>query len=111
MSSCAARRRARSPTDGSTLSWAAASASSAVAARWIVDESWHPRQRVGWEGDHLVLEIPYAQTRELIMEIPRHGSDVEVLDPPELRTAVRKALEDSLAHYDRGPTESPGAAD
>jgi predicted DNA-binding transcriptional regulator YafY len=84
---------------------------SPVAARWIADERWHPQQRLSWEGEHLVLEIPYAQSRELIMEILRHGSDVEVLGPAELREALQMALRETLAHYHRDATESRGAAD
>jgi predicted DNA-binding transcriptional regulator YafY len=36
-----------------------------------------------------VLELPYADDRELILDILRHGGDVEVLAPPELRRKVR----------------------
>ena len=69
------------------------------AARWIIDEVWHPRQKVSWDGDHLILEVPYAQSRELAMEILRQGPDVEVLGPDSLRIEVRSLLEQTLAHY------------
>jgi len=73
------------------------------AARWIADEIWHPRQRLSWEDGYLIMELPYAQTRELAMEILRHGSDVEVLAPDTLRTEVRTILEQTLAHYRAHP--------
>jgi predicted DNA-binding transcriptional regulator YafY len=69
------------------------------AARWIAYESWHPRQRLSWDGDYLIMELPYAQTRELAMEILRHGSDVEVLAPEALRREIETILEQTLARY------------
>lgn len=72
---------------------------SPTAARWIVDEIWHPQQTTSWDGDHLILDLPYAQSRELAMEVLRHGPDVEVLGPEVLRQEVRTLLDQSLAHY------------
>jgi predicted DNA-binding transcriptional regulator YafY len=69
------------------------------AARWIADEVWHPQQRLSWQDGHLIMELPYAQSRELAMEILRHGSDVEVLEPESLRGQVRTILQQTLAHY------------
>jgi predicted DNA-binding transcriptional regulator YafY len=74
------------------------------ASRWIADEIWHPQQKTHWQGDHLVVELPYAQSRELIMEVLRHGSDVEVLAPAELRAEVKAALQQTLANYASAPT-------
>lgn len=76
---------------------------SADAARWIADEVWHPRQRLSWEDDRLIMELPYVHSRELAMEILRHGSDVEVLAPAGLRAEVEAILEQTLALY-RTPT-------
>ncbi len=72
---------------------------SPTAARWVIDEEWHPEQKISWQDDHLILEVPYAQSRELVMEILRHGADVEVLGPASLRAEVRTALAGALAHY------------
>lgn len=69
------------------------------AARWVSDEVWHPRQRMVWDGDHLILGVPYSHPRELLMEILRHGSDVEVLEPAELRADVRRQLQATLERY------------
>ena len=38
---------------------------------------------------HDELELPYADDRELVQDILRHGGEVEVLAPPELRRRVR----------------------
>lgn len=39
-------------------------------------------------GGHFLLRIPYANHRELIMDILKHGVHCEVLGPPGLRLAV-----------------------
>ena len=61
-------------------------------ARWVSDESWHPRQkgRVDRNGRY-VLELPYSDDRELMMDILKHGPEVEVLAPAELRNKVAAA--------------------
>ncbi|CUR48767.1 Transcriptional regulator [Alloalcanivorax xenomutans] len=69
------------------------------AARWVADELWHPDQRGEWRDDGYYLWVPYSDPTELIMEVLRHGPDVEVLGPPELRMAVRKRLEGALMGY------------
>ena len=43
--------------------------------------------------------VPIAQSRELAMEILRHGPEVEVLSPDSLRAEVRTLLIQSLRHY------------
>ncbi|HSW11933.1 MAG TPA: WYL domain-containing protein [Solimonas sp.] len=69
-------------------------------ARWVAQESWHPQQRGHFEDDgSYVLELPYADDRELIGDILRHGAGVEVLEPAELRAGLRSALEQTLARY------------
>ena len=35
-----------------------------------------------------VLELPYHDDRELVMDVLRQGADVQVLGPAELRRAV-----------------------
>jgi predicted DNA-binding transcriptional regulator YafY len=70
------------------------------AARWVGQERWHPEQRSRHEPDgSYVLELPYADDRELVMDVLRYGPEVEVLSPPGLRTRVRAALEAALGRY------------
>ena len=58
-------------------------------ARWVAHERWHAAQRGRFEpGGAYVLELPFSDTRELIMDILKYGADVEVLGPPSLRAAV-----------------------
>lgn len=62
-------------------------------ARWVAREQWHPAQsgRYDQQGYYL-LEVPYADDRELIMDILRHGTEVEVLGPAALRKRVSRMI-------------------
>jgi predicted DNA-binding transcriptional regulator YafY len=65
---------------------------SAERARWVGSEVWHPEQRATLAKDgRYTLELPYRDDRELLLEILKHGADVEVLAPDELRRKVRDA--------------------
>ena len=69
-------------------------------ARWISAEEWHPKQRASFEPDgSYLLEIPYGDDRELVGDILRHGPDVEVLAPKELRTRCRDQLKAAQRLY------------
>jgi predicted DNA-binding transcriptional regulator YafY len=73
---------------------------SAARARWVSRESWHPDQKSSWDGQgRFLLEIPYHDDRELLMDILRHGPDVEVLTPESLRRRHREQLEQALQQY------------
>lgn len=66
-------------------------------ARWVALEQWHPRQRGKLTRDgRYQLEIPYADERELVMDILRHVPEVEVLGPEPLRDRVREKLRAGL---------------
>lgn len=70
------------------------------AARWIADEVWHPEQKQTNNGDgSLLLEVPYRETIEIVMDVMRHGVSVEVLGPRELREAVARAHALAAAQY------------
>jgi predicted DNA-binding transcriptional regulator YafY len=71
-------------------------------ARWVADERWHPQQVGQFLTDgRYELHIPYRDDRELVMDILRHGPDVEVISPDTLRGAVAERLRRALAHYPR----------
>ncbi|HAD38089.1 MAG TPA: YafY family transcriptional regulator [Gammaproteobacteria bacterium] len=70
------------------------------AARWVASEKWHSQQESTVEPDGSYrLSVPYAKETELVMDILRHGSDVEVLSPTSLRQTVRKRLAATLKQY------------
>ena len=69
-------------------------------ARWVAREQWHPEQKGRLESDgYYVLELPFSDPRELVMDILRHGPGVEVLSPNTLRHAVATMLSAAAAVY------------
>jgi predicted DNA-binding transcriptional regulator YafY len=70
-------------------------------ARWVSAEQWHPRQRARFEPDgSFLLEVPYSDARELMMDILRHGAEVEVLAPRQLRALAQETIAAMKARYD-----------
>ncbi|MDP3425083.1 MAG: WYL domain-containing protein, partial [Burkholderiaceae bacterium] len=66
-------------------------------ARWVAAETWHPQQRGTWdEAGCWLLELPYADPRELEMDILRHMPHVEVLAPAVLRHSVVEKMREGL---------------
>ena len=69
-------------------------------ARWVAEEHWHSDQESRWLADgSFELRIPYFESRELVMDIMRHGADVQVLAPDELRQQVADEIQRALAQY------------
>ncbi len=69
-------------------------------ARWVSAENWHPDQksRTDKNGNYL-LEIPYSDDRELVMDILKYGGDVEVVSPQALRKRVAEELRRAYGRY------------
>ncbi len=69
-------------------------------ARWVAQERWHPKQKsqITDDGAYL-LEFPYADDRELLMDILKFGAEVTVLAPPSLVARVRDEVEKIRAKY------------
>ena len=66
-------------------------------ARWVAAESWHPRQEGRFDADgSYLLRLPYADPRELVMDILRHVPEVQVIAPQSLRELVRNKLRQAL---------------
>lgn len=66
-------------------------------ARWVAAERWHPDQLGRWDAEgRWLLTVPYADPRELVMDILRHVPEVEVLAPAELEEEVLRRLEAGL---------------
>jgi predicted DNA-binding transcriptional regulator YafY len=73
---------------------------SAERARWVAAEVWHPEQTGRFdEQKRYVLDLPYSDDRELVMDILRHGAEVELLEPADLRSKVRDMHEKSAQIY------------
>jgi predicted DNA-binding transcriptional regulator YafY len=70
-------------------------------SRWVAAETWHPKQRGRFDAEgRWLLELPYADPRELVMDVLRHVPEVEVLWPEELAAEVRAKLVDGLRRID-----------
>jgi len=69
-------------------------------ARWVADEVWHSRQagRIEADGSY-ILELPYSQEPELVMDLLRHGAGVRVLAPESLRATVARELAEAVRQY------------
>ncbi len=69
-------------------------------ARWVASETWHSRQKGDFDKDgRYILEFEYNQDLELVMDILKHGSEVEVISPTSLRNRVKDELRKTLNQY------------
>ncbi len=73
---------------------------SADAAQWVAQEQWHAQQKLLPQADgSLHMRLPYADATELVMDILRHGPNVQVLAPADLAAEVRSQLDAALRAY------------
>ena len=83
-------------------------------SRWVSREIWHPEQLGRFEADgSWILEVPYSDPRELVMDILKYGEDVEVLRPARLRKLVADHLDRAARIYqpqDERSTPGPRAS-
>jgi len=69
-------------------------------AKWVADENWHPKQQGQWlDNGNYQLSIPFNDSRELIMDILKHGTEVEVKSPQFLVDGVREQIESMQKIY------------
>jgi proteasome accessory factor C len=69
-------------------------------ARCVADEQWHSRQAGRFLDDgRYELQVPYSDSRELVMDILKFGTGVEVVSPKELRVLVAKELAAASSQY------------
>ncbi|HUX91355.1 MAG TPA: YafY family protein [Gallionellaceae bacterium] len=69
-------------------------------ARWVAEEQWHPQQqgRMLEDGSY-ELHIPYADPRELVMDVLKHGAEVKIIEPETLRQLVKIQLQQAWRQY------------
>ena len=69
-------------------------------AKFLRDLPIHSSQEeVRKDGDNVIFSIFVCPDKNLIMEICKHGSRIEILSPAEVRDAVREELAKALAQY------------
>lgn len=69
-------------------------------AKWISTETWHMAQKGHFETDgSYILELPYSNDSELLMDVLRYGPNVEVIEPQALREKIIERLGSALRRY------------
>src|SRR4030066_857879 len=69
-------------------------------ARWIIGQVWHKDQKTKILKDgSLELSFPVASFAEIMMEILKHGSGVEVIRPKALRELIEEEARSILKIY------------
>src|SRR4030043_631398 len=67
---------------------------SPLKAKWIKDQVWHKDQKVKYFADgSLELSFPVSDFSEIKMEILKHGDEVELMRPKELRDLIKAEAE------------------
>lgn len=73
---------------------------SGLAGEYAAEQHWHHDQQMWCDLEHrLHLRLPYSQPHELIQDVLFWAEDAEVLEPPELRQAVREKIEAMRNRY------------
>lgn len=69
-------------------------------ARWVSCETWHPKQVGTFDKDgNYTLVFEFNQDPELVMDILKHGSNVEVISPNSLKSKVANELKKAAKKY------------
>jgi predicted DNA-binding transcriptional regulator YafY len=73
---------------------------SPMKSRWVRGQVWHKDQKEKVLSDgSLELTFPVADYAEIIMEILKHGSEVEVIRPKDLRDVIRAEAKKIVSIY------------
>ncbi|MEN9544618.1 MAG: hypothetical protein RLZZ598_1451, partial [Pseudomonadota bacterium] len=76
---------------------------SAERSKWVAAERWHPDQHGRFDAQgRWLLDLPYSDPRELVMDVLRHVPDVEVMWPQELAAEVERRLREGLIRIQAG---------
>lgn len=74
------------------------------AARWVADEHWHSQQKGSWLPDgSYELQLPYSNSKELLMDVLKYGPDAEIVAPLPLREEMKSLLYLALSGYQQAP--------
>ena len=73
---------------------------SPLRSRWVAEEQWHPDQKGFFLDDgSYILEVPFTDSRELVMDVLKHGAEVEVLAPDSFRAILKSTLSQTIETY------------
>ena len=69
-------------------------------SRWVKEEVWHEGQADRLEDDgSLIRSIPASHETEILLEVLKHGAQVEVLEPKWLRDKVIDEMKATIIRY------------
>ena len=70
-------------------------------ARWVVEDPWHPEQKITREADgQIMLSVSAHHDLEIIPRVLALGSEAEVLAPASCRKTVAQIVRALAARYD-----------
>jgi predicted DNA-binding transcriptional regulator YafY len=73
---------------------------SPLKTKWVKSQIWHKDQKQKLLKDgSLELSFPVASFREVMMEILKHGADVEVIKPKALRDLIKEEAKEIAKIY------------
>ncbi len=70
-----------------------------TAAGIVRRQQWHPEQEIEETVEGMILTLPVADDRELLMKILQFGSQARVLSPPELLSKISQEISLMNGHY------------
>lgn len=69
-------------------------------AKWISSEKWHPNQKEKYLQDgSYEIEVPFSDHRELLMDIMKYGSGVELISPQNLVSEFKLTISEIQKIY------------
>jgi predicted DNA-binding transcriptional regulator YafY len=70
-----------------------------TAAEIVRCQRWHAEQQCEQTEEGLVLTLPVADDRELLMKVLQFGAGAQILSPDSLRVKAREELDKMVQHY------------
>ncbi len=69
-------------------------------SKWIKDQIWHKDQKLNLLPDGSIeISFPVSDFSEIVREILKHGNDVEVIKPEDLRSLIKAKAEKIVNVY------------
>ncbi len=70
-----------------------------TAADTVRGQHWHPDQQIEQTKTGILLHLPVADDRELIMKVLQFGNEAEVIAPKTLRQKIQQTIENTAQLY------------
>ncbi len=70
------------------------------AAEIVREQHWHPEQQIDQIKTGILLHLPVADDRELIMKVLQFGDEAEVIAPESLRKKIKSRIAAMVSRYE-----------